>query len=247
MLQEPYYLAYERRYKTVFSAGVPRWGHAPDDRVLEQTLKSWVSANHLKGKRILEFACGEGACGVILTGLGCQYHGIDIAPTAIEKAKEVLKGRPNATVEVLDMVKDAVKGPYDAALDCMGLHMLVTDTDRSAYLKNAYNALKPGAPMLFFRQLYPGPDQMPPVYRGAIHSFEQFKSLSGADYDTPQLRSAHLDGEEVQVLIPLVPARANDREGYSKEMERAGFRVEQFIEMGESQAIEHAASIYVRK
>ena len=32
--------------------------------------------------------------------------------------------------------------------------MLLTDQDRTAYLKNVYRVLKPGAPMLFFRESY---------------------------------------------------------------------------------------------
>jgi hypothetical protein len=57
----PYYLAYESRYQKVFSAGIERWGHAPDDEVLFSTLKKWVEENQLQGKRVIEFACGEGA------------------------------------------------------------------------------------------------------------------------------------------------------------------------------------------
>lgn len=48
-MQEPYYLAYEKRYKTVFETGAHRWGHAPDDAILYETLKKWVCANDLGG------------------------------------------------------------------------------------------------------------------------------------------------------------------------------------------------------
>ena len=62
-MKEPYYMAYEKRYQAVFSAGAKRQGHSPDDGVLYNTLKSWVEENHLQGKTIVEYACGEGACG----------------------------------------------------------------------------------------------------------------------------------------------------------------------------------------
>ena len=77
MSNKPYYLAYEKRYQTVFSAGVKRWGHSPDDSELLATITEWVKQNNLSGKRVLEFACGEGATGVILSKLGCIYHGVD--------------------------------------------------------------------------------------------------------------------------------------------------------------------------
>ena len=152
MHNEPYYLAYEKRYRAVYSAGVERWGHSPDDKVLFDTLKRWVEENSLAGKRVIEYACGEGACGVILSDLGCIYHGVDISPSAVEKSRQTLDGFPNATVDVMDMVKERTNDKYDAALDCMGLHMLITDSDRSRYLKNAYDSLHEGAPMLFFRE-----------------------------------------------------------------------------------------------
>jgi len=244
-MKEPYYMAYEKRYQAVFSAGAERWGHSPEDEVLYHTLKSWVEENNLQGKSIIEYACGEGACGVILSELGCVYHGVDISPSAIAKSKELLKKYPNATVEVLDIVKETVKGKYDAALDCMGFHMLITDNDRNCYLKNAYDALKENAPMLFFRESY----RTNGTYRGVVHTAMEWEKITGEDYKTPQLRQVRnsADGSTVNVLIPLVPARAKDQNGYREEFENIGFRVEKLIEMDVSTAIPHSASIYVRK
>ena len=95
MQNQPYYFAYEKRYQAVYSVGVERWGHSPDDAVLYDTLKAWVAHNNLYGKKVIEFACGEGACGVILSKLGCIYHGVDISPSAVTKAKDALKKAQN--------------------------------------------------------------------------------------------------------------------------------------------------------
>ena len=244
-MNEPYYKAYEKRYQAAFSAGAERWGHSPDDEVLYNTLKSWVEENNLQGKTIIEYACGEGACGVILSELGCIYHGVDISPSAIEKAKKLLEKYPNATVEVLDMVKESVKEKYDAALDCMGLHMLVTDKDRELYLKNAYNSLKENSPMLFFRESY----RKDRTYYGIVNSIEEWEQITGEDYKTLQSRQVKNsgDGGVVEVLVPLLPARAKDKNGYIEELEKVGFDVERFVEMNVSNAIPYSASIYVRK
>ena len=244
-MKEPYYMAYEKRYQAVFSAGAERWGHSPDNEVLYNTLKSWVEENNLQGKSIIEYACGEGACGVILSELGCIYHGVDISPSAIEKSKKLLETYPNATVEVLDMVKESVKGKYDAALDCMGLHMLVTDNDRELYLENAYNSLKDRSPMLFFRESY----RRNGAYRGAVNSIEEWAQITGEDYETPQLRQVRSsdNGDVIEVLVPLLPARAKDKNGYIEEFENISLDVEKFIEMDDSTVIPHSASIYVRK
>ncbi len=240
-MNKPYYMAYEDRYQRVFSAGIELWGHSPDDKILVRTLAEWVAENALVGKTVIEFACGEGAAGVILSKLGVRYRGFDIAPSAVEKARERLREFPDARVERLDMVKECAGQPetYDAALDCMGFHMLLTDVDRDAYLKNAHTVLKPDAPMLFFRESY-----REEAYTGVVKSFEQWKEITSDDYTTPQLRS-NPDGKEVR--IPCVPARARNREGYTGELERAGFAVENFRIMDQSSAIVYSVSIYARK
>lgn len=246
-MNEPYYMAYEKRYRAVFEAGATSWGHSPSDPVLYEALKTWVEENGLQGKKVVEFACGEGACGVILSELGCMYQGYDISPTAIGTAGRNLSSCPNASADVLDMVKEKASGTYDAALDCMGLHMLVTDKDRASYLKNAREALRDRAPMLFFREAYRNGLGGDSAYKGSVRSFDEWKIISGCDYETPQIRTAKTENGTVEVSIPLVPARAKDKEDYIAEMEAVGFIVEDFIEMSDSDAIPLSASIFVRK
>ena len=246
-MNEPYYMAYEKRYRAVFEAGAESWGHSSCDPVLRETLTKWVNENNLSGKKVVEFACGEGACGAILAELGCIYQGYDIAPTAVKKARENLAKYETASADVLDMVKEKAAGSYDAALDCMGLHMLVTDGDRKAYLQNTLSVLKSGAPMLFFREAYRNGLGGESAYKGAVATFDEWKIISGTDYGTPQIRTARSEKGTVEVLIPLVPARAKDKEDYLAEMERAGFTVENFVEMADSDAIPLSASIYTRK
>lgn len=243
-MNQPYYMAYEERYRRVFAAGIELWGHSPDDEILVRTLAEWVDKNNLVGKTVIEFACGEGAAGVILSKLGVRYHGVDIAPSAVKKARERLRDFPNARVTLLDMVKvtAAVPEMYDAALDCMGFHMILTDADRDAYLKNAHTVLKPGAPMLFFRESY-----RENAYTGTVESFEQWKEITGDDYTTPHLRSYKDGTDGKEIFIPCVPARARNKDGYLTELERAGFAVENFMVMEQSSAIALSASIYVRK
>ncbi|MDF2921565.1 MAG: hypothetical protein K0R57_479 [Paenibacillaceae bacterium] len=242
MDNKPYYLAYEDRYQKVFGAGAERWGHSPDDEVLISTLEKWVHDNHLQGKKIIEFACGEGACGVILSRLGCMYHGVDIAPSAVEKSKAALREFPHAMVSQLNMVNDQIDGTFDAALDVMGLHMLVTDADRSNYLEKACYSLNPGAPMLFFREAY-----RTNAYEGKVDSFEDWKSITGSNYDAPERRTAKCGDTEVEVWIPLVPARARSKDGYIAEMREAGFIVDDLVEMDSNQQCVYSASIFVRK
>ena len=237
---EPYYMAYENRYRKVFAAGAACWGHSPDDEILVRTLSRWVADNNLRGKRIIEYACGEGSCGIILSKLGCIYHGVDIAPTAVERAAIAVAGFPTASVSQLDMVNEGVNEQYDAALDVMGFHMLVTDCDRRKYLLNVADSLLPGAPALFFRESY-----RTDAYSGEVASFEDWCRISGSDYKTPESR--RVNGSDITVDIPLVPARAKNKADYIAEMQEARFVVEKFVEMDMSEAISYSASIYVRR
>ena len=237
-----YYMAYENRYKKVYEAGVEHWGHSPDDKEFVDTLSKWVDKNKLKGKRIIEFACGEGASGVILSKLGCIYNGVDIAPSAISKAKAALNSFPDAKVSLLDIVNEKINENYDAALDVMGLHMLVTDLDRKKYLGNAFSCLKNNSPMLFFRECY-----RLDAYEGKVTSFDEWKTITGCDYNTPQIRSAKCNGKEVKIAIPLLPARPKTKEGYIAEMQEAGFIVDDFNEIETNWQCPTSVSIFVHK
>ena len=240
MSKEPYYLAYERRYRAVYAAGASRWGHDPEETELLQTLTAWVTEHELGGKRVLEFACGEGAAGVILSQLGCIYHGVDIAPSAVEKARQALAEYPTASVSVLDMVHESVSGTFDAAIDIMGFHMLISDADRCLYLQNALSALKPGAPMLFYKESY---DEA--AYEEEVASYEDWLRITGNDYDTPQLRRV-LDSD-IEVAIPLVPGRSRSKAGYLREFSEAGFIVDGFKEMELNEQNPYSATIWVHK
>lgn len=235
-------MAYEKRYRKVYEAGAERWGHSSEDVELRSTLAAWVNENDLKGKRIIEFACGEGASGIILSELGCIYHGVDISPSAIEKARTTLREYPDAIVSLLDMVNHKIDGTYDAGLDVMGLHMLITDDDRSKYLKNAFACLKSGAPMLFFRESF-----RIDAYDGKVESFNDWKSISGSNYDKPEKRLVQNSGKDIEVYIPLVPARAKTKEGYETEMNDVGFIIDKFREMEIDQQIIYSATFYVHK
>ena len=99
--------------------------------------------------------------------------------------------------------KGWVKESYDAALDCMGLHMLVTDNDRKSYLRNAYHSLNEGAPMLLLRESY----RKEGVYSGIVNSIEEWVQITGEDYTTPQLRQVRnaKDGNNLEVFVPTLP------------------------------------------
>lgn len=241
-MAKQYYQSYEERYRAVQSVSEDiLWGHTPEDEELRAFLSGWVEKNGLQGKRIVEFCCGEGGSGVVLSQLGCPYQGYDIAPTAVRKANLLLKDFPSASADLRNLVNEPLPAcAFDAAFDSMGLHMLVTDSDRSAYLRNMFACLRPGSPAFFFHQSY-----REDAYSGPVASFEEWKAITGCDYTAPQERTIGDSGKTV--LIPLVPARAKNRTDYIAEMEQAGFIVDEFIEMGENRKCVYSASLFVHK
>jgi len=235
-----YYRAYEERYRIVHAVTDELWGHSPEDEAFVQTLTDWVNDNRLLGRRVIEFACGEGASAPVLADLGCVYQGVDIAPTAIGIAKKLAGDRANVSFDVLDMVHQSPgTGEYDAALDVSGLHMLVTDQDRAAYLMNVYEALKPGGCAMFWQESY-----RRDAYEGEVADIDAWKRETGLDFDTPEKRRI---GEGQEVMLKLLPARPKNEAGYRAEMERAGFVVDEFLELGDSDFIALSACIKVHR
>ncbi len=241
-MNESYHSLYEKRYQTAYEAGAEYWGHTPDDDELIEYLTKWVACNNLQGKRIIEFFCGEGAAGVILSKLGCIYRGVDIAPSAVRKAKSSLKAYPTATVAQADVATEKIDGTYDAALDVMGFHMLVTDPDRKAYLRNAFACLKSSAPMFFFRE-----QRNERAADDFIHSYDEWLAVSNDDYATPRQMNFKKDDKEVEILIPYVPGRSKTKAGYQRELTEAGFVVDSIIDMEQSYKCGESLSIYARK
>jgi len=231
-----YYRAYDDRYKLTAAAGIDLWGHSESD--LEDVLTRWVEENSLIGKRIVEFACGECSSGVILSKIGCRYLGIDVSPTVVEKSRERLKDFPEADVLCMDLVKRAPEGEFDAALDISGLHMLVVDAHRIAYLRNMAVCLKSGAPVLLhceaFREDYP--DHI-------VESLDKWAEIVGIDFETPRMRQ--MNGRDV--MLRTLPARPLSRNGYKNELMNAGIVMENLFRMNRHDGIFLAAEIHGRK
>ena len=108
-----------------------------------------------------------------------------------------------------------------------------------------YNSLNAGAPMLLFREAY----RKEGVYCGVVNTIEEWVQITGEDYTTPQLRQVRNaeNGNNIDVLVPTLPARAKDKNGYVKEVEEADFTVEKFVEMDVTNGIVSSANIYIRK
>ena len=97
-------------------------------------------------RAILEFGCGSGWLARYLARAGHEVTGLDIAPEAIQLAREAVaaEGVSNVRFAVGDY-EDATPGAYDFVLFYDALHHA---EDEAKALAAAYAALKPGGAMI---------------------------------------------------------------------------------------------------
>jgi cyclopropane fatty-acyl-phospholipid synthase-like methyltransferase len=218
-INEPYYLAYDKRYKSVYEQGADRYGLPDEEEKVRAIVRQYVVRFHLEGQKVVEFGCGEGISGLEFAKLGCTYTGYDVSSAAIEKASTLLSSYPDAGVFARDAVLDDFpKKAFDAGIDISCLHILVTDADRRKYLKNVSNCLKHGAPMYFVHAIYRND-----AYEGKVTDYEQWLKIFEHDVVVPRPRKAQKNGKEIPVKLSLIPYRPRTEHAYRAELEMAGF------------------------
>jgi 2-polyprenyl-3-methyl-5-hydroxy-6-metoxy-1,4-benzoquinol methylase len=221
---KPYYTAYEKRYRSIYSQGVTYWSNFPAEinnakRIIDRFLSS---IKFIKGAKVIEFGCGEGFLAEHIVKQDLLYTGIDIAESAIKKAKERWSHLANNAVFYLGDIttpKLELHQKFDIGIDVSCLHMLVLNKDRNNYLQNAANLLAEDGYMLFCRELC-----RLDAIAAEIETYEEWLSLSGQDVDSYQKRKAVEKGKSTIISIPQIAARARSIEQYRKEVERQHFR-----------------------
>ena len=138
------YIAHDEEYKRRKAEGRPGW----QDR---DTLEEAFQSEHVpEGGPALELGCGAGDLTLWLAGKGYVAYGVDIAPTAIEWAREKALER-NVTADFrVGSVVDLCGYPdgfFDVVLDGHCFHCIIGH-DRSLFLASARRVLKPEGVLL---------------------------------------------------------------------------------------------------
>ncbi|MFI9508695.1 class I SAM-dependent methyltransferase [Nocardia sp. NPDC052566] len=104
--------------------------------------------------RVLEPGCGAGEHTILLTRLGYDVLGVDVAPSAVEYARRnaVAQGVSEAKFEVADALRLGERAEwagetpaFDTVLDSALFHVFGTDEQaRTAYVAGLHAVLKPG-------------------------------------------------------------------------------------------------------
>lgn len=115
-------------------------------------------AGALRGS-VLELGCGTGEHTLLAAELGLPATGVDIAPTAIARARAKAEERGlDARFVVGDALSsDTPGGPFDVVLDCGFFHVL-SDGDRSRLTDVLGRVMAPGGTyhLLCFSDRVPG-------------------------------------------------------------------------------------------
>lgn len=96
---------------------------------------------------MLELGCGAGDLSLFLAEAGYEAHGVDIAPSAIDWAREkaVTRGlQANFRVGSVLELSAFQDGYFDLVLDGYCFHCII-GPDRARFLASAMRVLKPGA------------------------------------------------------------------------------------------------------
>jgi ubiquinone/menaquinone biosynthesis C-methylase UbiE len=140
------YAGHDRAYRKRKAAGKPGWATAEQVADYLKLLEQEFQADCVPQQgNLLELGCGDGANAVWLTERGYEVYGVDIAPFAIEWAKEKAKAC-HVSIDfqvgnVLDLVNYA-DDAFDIVLDGHCFHCIIGD-DRQRFLASALRVLKP--------------------------------------------------------------------------------------------------------
>lgn len=110
-----------------------------------------------RGGTVLDIGCGSGEIAAWIAARGYEVTGIDIASSAIAKARKAHADVPGLSFEVDDIAKsDRKRGPFDVLLDRGCLQGMGAP---EYYVENVAAAAKPQARLLLYHRLRHGVDK----------------------------------------------------------------------------------------
>ena len=140
---------------------------APIRRAVEE---GWFPA----GSELLDIGCGSGEIAAWLAGQGFRVTGVDVAPSAIDRARAAHGGQPGLAFEVADIRHATLPaGRFGSLLDRGCLHGLGRDQER--YVAQIAAAAAEEARWLLLHVIRPGTsraeliEQIGRLCRGSFH------------------------------------------------------------------------------
>jgi ubiquinone/menaquinone biosynthesis C-methylase UbiE len=205
--------AYEERYRRVYEAGAEFW----EEPVPTEALVKFLLQHKLqKSSSAIEFGCGEGRDSVFLAKRGLKVVSIDISRSALKRAKSTFKKkRVNVDLLVADVVNLPVRDEtFELAVNVGCLNLMIVQSVRDRHLHESHRVLK--EPGTYFSCNSAVDQSM---------SVEEFYKNLGQQPETLTSRRIWVQGNEQQILLPIIAAWPRSEEQYRQEFEKASFRI----------------------
>ena len=143
------YAGHEAIYRKLKEkAGQPGWDSAavmPRDLAILDSMFAWPTFPRPPG-RLLELGCGAGNITIHLAQQGWEVTGVDIAPTAVDWARENASAssvKASFAVDDVLTLKTCEDAAFDVVLDGHCLHCIIGG-DRQRFHATARRVLRPG-------------------------------------------------------------------------------------------------------
>ena len=142
------YIGHDGIYKKRRQNDFQGWGETAEgyDRYISEVKEVIDHGNAPSSGKVLEIGCGAGNISIWFAQQGYKAHGMDIAPSAIEWAKEkALEANVEVDFRVGNVVhlEEYQDESFDFVFDGHCLHCIIGD-DRATLLNNVHRVLKPG-------------------------------------------------------------------------------------------------------
>ncbi|MDI6739653.1 MAG: class I SAM-dependent methyltransferase [Candidatus Edwardsbacteria bacterium] len=141
------YAGHERGYVRKKQNGFSSWNTAEQLATIKADMKELCAANDFpKSGKLLELGCGSGDIALLFAQNGYHACGIDIAPTAIDWAKDKANALGLTAQFEVGQVTDLTRysaDSFDIVIDGHCLHCIIGD-DRAIVLGEVYRILRPG-------------------------------------------------------------------------------------------------------
>lgn len=141
-------------FDAAYRSGLPPWEIGRPQPAFERLARTGVI-----GGSVLDVGCGTGENALLFSSLGHDAWGIDLSPTAIERARLKASAR---SLPVVFMQGDALRldglgRTFDTVIDSGCFHVF-DDEGREAYARSVGAVLQPGGRLhlLCFSDLQPG-------------------------------------------------------------------------------------------
>jgi 2-polyprenyl-3-methyl-5-hydroxy-6-metoxy-1,4-benzoquinol methylase len=217
---QPDYLGHDTEYRRRRAQGRNGWSDEIGLRQAIASIDSFLADLSLPAApTLIEFGCGAGDLSLHLAARGFHITGFDIAPFAIEWAREKAS-RQSVTgsflIADLTCDLDPLPPPADVVLDGLCLHCII-GPDRETFFRNVWRCLKPNGVFLVNTMCgnpHPPNDRdFDPIsrcivtrgiarrYFGTAESIVQEVIQAGFRVDRHQVIHAQYPGDEDALLI----------------------------------------------